>query len=208
MPIGKLQGVVMSSNFVLVDLTKDRRLMLDRTIVPRPQSRWLALNLMSKSKLSSRQNAHRDAQVVRCCESSCACAKVACRQLVANLRRAGFDAVEAVVTQLGTLPLESPSTTSILSSFSSQRINVSRPSAPRDLAEINFSMETIINAASNRCSLRLSNQYPTPRRYVVMPTFVQLLERNREVVSMNFCPLDISRRASSARAPISSFSHS
>src|SRR6516162_7101447 len=98
----------MSSNFVLVDLTKDRRLMLDRTIVPRPQSRWLALNLLSKSKLSSRQNAHRDAQVVRCCESSCACAKVARRQLVANLRRAGFDAVEAVVTHLGTLPLESP----------------------------------------------------------------------------------------------------
>jgi hypothetical protein len=31
-----------------------------------------------------------------------------------------------------------------------------------------------------------------------MPTFVQPLERNREVVSMNFCPLDISRRASSA----------
>jgi hypothetical protein len=47
-----------------------------------------------------------------------------------------------------------------------------------------------------------------PKRYVVMPTFVQPLDRNREVASVNFCPLDISRRASSARAPISSFSHS
>src|SRR6516164_9156177 len=47
-----------------------------------------------------------------------------------------------------------------------------------------------------------------PKRYVVVPTFVQPLDRYREVASVNFCPLDISRRASSARAPISSFSHS
>jgi hypothetical protein len=47
-----------------------------------------------------------------------------------------------------------------------------------------------------------------PKRYVVGPASVWPLDKSREVVSMNFCPLDISRRASSARALISSFSHS
>jgi hypothetical protein len=47
--IGKLQGVVMSSNFFFVDLPKDRRLMLDRTVVPRPKSGWQALNLANES---------------------------------------------------------------------------------------------------------------------------------------------------------------
>src|SRR6516225_7384260 len=134
----------MSSNFVLVDLTKDRRLMLDRTIVPRPQSRWLALNLMSKSKLSSRQNAHRDAQVVRCCESSCACAKVTRRQLVANLRRAGFDAVEAVVTHLGTPLLGKPLSQLNLTFFLFKAHQCESTAHVARLAEINSSMETIL----------------------------------------------------------------
>src|SRR6516225_3172862 len=152
----------MSSNFVLVDLTKDRRLMLDRTIVPRPQSRWLALNLMSKSKLSSRQNAHRDAQVVRCCESSCACAKVTRRQLVANLRRAGFDAVEAVVTHLGTPLLGKPLSQLNLTFFLFKAHQCESTAHIARLAEINSSMETILAlraiVAIARCTF--CNQYP------------------------------------------------
>jgi hypothetical protein len=34
---------------VFVDLPKDRRLMPDCTVVPRPQSGWRALNLVGKS---------------------------------------------------------------------------------------------------------------------------------------------------------------
>ena len=47
--IGKLQGVVMSGDFFFVNLPKDRRLMLERTVVPWPQSSWQALNLLNKS---------------------------------------------------------------------------------------------------------------------------------------------------------------
>jgi hypothetical protein len=38
----------MSGDFFFVDLPKDRRLILDRTVVPRPQSSWQALNLVGK----------------------------------------------------------------------------------------------------------------------------------------------------------------
>src|SRR6516164_3666123 len=51
--IRKLQRVVMSDDLFFVDLPKDRCLVLDRTVVPRPQSSWQALNLVSKSQLSS-----------------------------------------------------------------------------------------------------------------------------------------------------------
>jgi hypothetical protein len=47
--IGKFQGVVMSSDFFFVNLSKDRCLMIERTIVPWPQSSWQALNVLSKS---------------------------------------------------------------------------------------------------------------------------------------------------------------
>jgi hypothetical protein len=46
--IRKFQCIVMSGDFFFVDLPKDRRLILDRTVVPRPQSSWQPLNLMSK----------------------------------------------------------------------------------------------------------------------------------------------------------------
>src|SRR6516225_2571005 len=44
--------------------------------------------------------------------------------------------------------------------------------------------------------------------YVLMLPLVQLLDRSRELASMIFCPLDINRRAASARAFISSLNHS
>ena len=101
----------------------------------------------------------------------------------------------------------SPSASSILSSFSSQRIS-GHYCAPRETSQISIHYGDNILRASNcrHCSPCLSNPVCARRRYVVMPTFVQPLDRN-QVASMNFCPLDISRRASSARAPISSFSH-
>src|SRR5262249_30878251 len=101
---------------------------------------------------------------------------------------------------------ESPSASSILSSFSFERIS----GVPRETLQrsIHYGDNNLRASNCRHCSPCLSNPVCARERYVVMPTFVQPLDRNREVVSMNFCPLDISRRASSARAPISSFSHS
>jgi hypothetical protein len=117
--VWKFQCIVMSDDPVFVDLPKDRYLMLDCTVVPRPQSNWQALNLVSKGKLRSRQNADCDARVFRCRESSCARPKVAHGKLVGNFSGPRFDGVKAVIAHLGTLPLESPSASSILPSFSS-----------------------------------------------------------------------------------------
>jgi len=47
--IRKLQRIVMSDDLFFVDLPKDRCLVLDYVVVPRPQSDWQALNLVSKS---------------------------------------------------------------------------------------------------------------------------------------------------------------
>src|SRR5215813_9982977 len=62
-------------------------------------------------------------------------------------------------------------------------------------------METIITAraivAIARCA---SPTVSAPKRYVVVPTFVQPLDRNREVASVNFCPLDIDCASEDAQA--------
>jgi hypothetical protein len=47
--VRKFQGIVMNVGLFFVDVPKDRRLMRDCTVVPRPQSSWQALNLVSKS---------------------------------------------------------------------------------------------------------------------------------------------------------------
>jgi hypothetical protein len=80
----------------------------------------------------------------------------------------------------------------------------------RNLAERSIHYGDNNHPASNYCGCSPVPFQPACAggRYVVIPAFAQPLDRNREVVSINFCPLDISRRASSARAPISSFSHS
>jgi hypothetical protein len=47
--VWKFQCIVMGGDLVFVDLPKDRRLILDCTVVvPRPQSSWQALNLVSE----------------------------------------------------------------------------------------------------------------------------------------------------------------
>jgi hypothetical protein len=47
--IRKLQRIVMGGDLVFVDLPKDRSLILDCTVVvPRPQSSWQALNVVSE----------------------------------------------------------------------------------------------------------------------------------------------------------------
>jgi hypothetical protein len=46
--VWKFKRIVMGRDLVFVDLTKDRRLMPDCTVVTRPQSNWQAFNLVSK----------------------------------------------------------------------------------------------------------------------------------------------------------------
>jgi ubiquinone/menaquinone biosynthesis C-methylase UbiE len=106
--IWKFQRVVMRRNLVFVDLPKDRRLVLDDAIMPRPQSNRQALNLVRKSQLSSGQNAYRDRCIFGCSEASRAGAKVARGQRVANFRRPRFDAVETVVAHHGPPVLGKP----------------------------------------------------------------------------------------------------
>ena len=85
-----------------IDLPKDRRLVLDDLIPPTRHTNRLARNLVNKRQLGSWSNADRDARIFRRRKSSRARTEVSRRQLVANFRRAGFDAVKAVVTHLGT----------------------------------------------------------------------------------------------------------
>jgi hypothetical protein len=47
--IRKFQRIVMSGYFFFVDLPKDRRLILDRSVVPGPQPSWQTLNFVRKS---------------------------------------------------------------------------------------------------------------------------------------------------------------
>ena len=73
-----------------------------------------------------------------------ACTKVARRQLVANFRRAGFDAVEAVVTHLGTPLLGKPLSQLNLIFFLFLAHQCESTAHVARLAEIDFSMETIL----------------------------------------------------------------
>jgi hypothetical protein len=80
--------------------------------------------------------------------------------------------------------------------------------APRDLPDIYSLFETTIAGANNRYHCSHSQSGVHKKCYVVVLALVQLRESNRELASMNFCPLDINRRVASARAPISSLNHS
>jgi hypothetical protein len=92
----------MSGDPVFIDLPKDRRLVLDHPIPPTQHADRLARNLVSKGQLGSRSNADSHVRIFGRSKSSRACTKVARRQLVANSRGAGFDAVKAVVAHFGT----------------------------------------------------------------------------------------------------------
>jgi hypothetical protein len=83
-------------------LPKDRRLVLDHPIPPTQHTNRLAHNLASKGYLGSWSNADCHVRIFGRSKSSCACTKVARRQLVANSRGAGFYAVKDLGTpQMG-----------------------------------------------------------------------------------------------------------
>jgi hypothetical protein len=86
--IRKFQRIVMRRNLLLVDLPKDRCLMLDYLIAPGYQARRQAFNLFSKGQLCSRKDADRYVHVFGCCEPSRARTKIVRGELIANFRRA------------------------------------------------------------------------------------------------------------------------
>src|SRR6516164_2955474 len=108
---------MMSRDLFLVDLPKDCRLVPDHLISPTKDTNRLAHDLASKRQFGSWSNADRHVRIFGRSKSSRSCTKVARRQLIADFRRTGFDALEAVVTHLGTLPLESPSASSKFTLF-------------------------------------------------------------------------------------------
>src|SRR6516164_1317790 len=85
---------------VLVDLPKDRRPEVYRFRPPRGEAKGCrgAFDLLRKSKLRSRKNAHRCCGILRRSKPSSTSVEVHCPKLVTDLGRPRFDVVETVVT--------------------------------------------------------------------------------------------------------------
>src|SRR5438046_8560037 len=92
---------------VLVDLPKDRRPEVYRFRPPRGDAKGCrgAFDLLRKSKLRSRKNAHRRCGILRRSKPSSTSVEVHCPKLVTDLGRPGFDVVETVVTHGRGTPL-------------------------------------------------------------------------------------------------------
>src|SRR6476660_523533 len=94
----------MSCRPVLVDLPKDRGPMMDHSVAPIEQRAARARNLTGKGQLRPWQETDRHTHIFRRREPPGARAKIACSQLVANLRGPRFDVVKAEVTHFVELP--------------------------------------------------------------------------------------------------------
>src|SRR5204862_3805016 len=92
---------------VLVYLPKDRRPEVYRFRPPRGDAKGCrgAFDLLRKSKLRSRKNAHRRCGILRRSKPSSTSVEVHCPKLVTDLGRPGFDVVETVVTHGRGTPL-------------------------------------------------------------------------------------------------------
>src|SRR5712671_7327840 len=91
---------MMHSRNVLVDLAKDRRPEVYRFRPPRGEAKGCrcAFDLLRKSKLRSRKNAHRRCGILRRSKPSSTSVEVDCPQRVTDLGRPRFDVVETEVT--------------------------------------------------------------------------------------------------------------
>src|SRR6516162_2839828 len=161
--VWKFQRIMMSRDLFLVDLPKDRRLVPDHLISPAKDTNRLAHNLASKRQFGSWSNADHHVRIFGRSKSSRSCTKVARRQLIADFRRAGFDTLEAVVTHLGTPLLGKPLSHLNIILFLFLAHQCESTAHVARLAEINFSMETILppraTVAIARCAFAT---YPRP----------------------------------------------
>src|SRR6516164_10565613 len=135
---------MMSRDLFLVDLPKDRRIVPNHLISPTKDTNRLARDFAIKRQLGSWSNADHHVRIFRRSKSSRACTKVARRQLIADFRRAGFDTLEAVVTHLGTPLLGKPLSHLNIILFLFLAHQCESTAHVARLAEINFSMETIL----------------------------------------------------------------
>src|SRR5215472_5603529 len=93
---------MMSRDLFFVDLPKDRRLVPDRPISPTKDTNHVTSRANDNSVPGRTQTTT---------FASSDAAEVARRQLVADFRRAGFDAVKAVITHLGLSNRKAPQPT-------------------------------------------------------------------------------------------------
>src|SRR6266566_8324034 len=95
----------MRGRLVLVDLSKDRRLVVDCLCLPPEHAGLHARNIASEGQLRSRQHTHRQSGIIRRGEATCSGAEVTRHEPIGDLRGARTYAMEAKVTHLWNSPL-------------------------------------------------------------------------------------------------------
>src|SRR5947209_17643521 len=117
---------------VFVDLPKDRRPEVYHFRRPREDTKGCrgAFDLLRKSKLRSRKNAHRRCGILRRSKPSSTSVEVHCPKLVTDLGRPRFDVVETVVTHGRGTPLTLRSPHPFLLPESAQNSNRARRCEP------------------------------------------------------------------------------
>ena len=91
----------MHSQLVLVDLSKNGRLVVDRLHLPPEQASRQASNLASEGQLRTRHYTHGQSGIIRGSEAACPGAEVTGHELIADLRGPRTYALEAKVAHLG-----------------------------------------------------------------------------------------------------------
>jgi len=102
---------------VVVDLSKDGRLVVDRLRPPPEQTGRHARNLASEGQFRTRHYTHRQSGIIRSGKAACSGAEVTCREPIADLRRSRTYALEAKVAHLGISLVGSPSAPRDISAF-------------------------------------------------------------------------------------------
>ena len=138
-PVRKFERIVMCGQLVLVDLSKDCRLVVDCLRLPPEWASRQAGNLPGEGQFCSRHHAHRQAKIIRGGKAACSGAEVSGHELVAD-----FAGRERTLWRLKshicrTPSLEAPSAPLDISVFAvlphhtKSKVNTRRPSAIRAL---------------------------------------------------------------------------
>jgi hypothetical protein len=99
-PIRKFERIVMSGQPLLIDLSKDGRLVVNPPRLPPEETSQQARNFSGEGKFRSRHHTHCQSGIIRGGEGACPSAKVARYELIADLRGARTYSLEAKVTHL------------------------------------------------------------------------------------------------------------
>ena len=141
-PIRKFERIVMCGHFVLVDLSKDSRLVVDCVCLrfPPEQAGRQACNFTSESQLRSRHHTHRQFRIVRGGEAACPGAEITRHKLIADLRGPRTYALETKVTHLGNSLVGSPLAPSDINAFAVRPHHLKSSESKRTGEEWRFSL--------------------------------------------------------------------